>query len=237
MMIDTTFNFYSDSNGGDPDSKSPTLRKYHKLLWSKILPSGHHLELRDDKNDAYLYHESELGLFAFGSDAITHSYKHHIRKKWLTDQIPSEVNELFDIGSTIGAYIIYPYNRIDGKQNINQARGTNSRIDDRFDLTLECIRRFYLEKKSPLYETLVRYKAFFDLFDDFIGYVQFFLLNDLVEESLSIKFYLPFDDFKNPPSFSDVEQYLFYKDNVVRFIKSRNDRIDNYVKNKCLSCR
>jgi hypothetical protein len=148
MMIDTTFNFYSDSNGGDPDSKSPTLRKYHKLLWSKILPSGHHLELRDDKNDAYLYHESELGLFAFGSDAITHSYKHHIRKKWLTDQIPSEVNELFDIGSTIGAYIIYPYNRIDGKQNINQARGTNSRIDDRFDLTLECIRRFYLEKKA-----------------------------------------------------------------------------------------
>ena len=24
-MIDTTFNFHSDSNGGDPDCKSPTL--------------------------------------------------------------------------------------------------------------------------------------------------------------------------------------------------------------------
>jgi len=35
MIIDTTFNFYSDSNNSDPDSKSPTLRKYHKILWSK----------------------------------------------------------------------------------------------------------------------------------------------------------------------------------------------------------
>ena len=40
MKVDTDFNFYSDSNSGDPDSKSPTLRKYHKLLWSKQLPNG-----------------------------------------------------------------------------------------------------------------------------------------------------------------------------------------------------
>ena len=35
MIIDTTFNVYTDANGGDPDSTSPKLRSYHKMLWSK----------------------------------------------------------------------------------------------------------------------------------------------------------------------------------------------------------
>lgn len=229
MIIDTTFNFYSDSNNGDPDSKSPTLRKYHKILWSKQLPNGRIMDLHDDRRGCYLYHQSELGEFYLGSDAITHSYKNHTRKKWLTDQIPSEVNELFNIGSTIGAYIIFPNNRIDGKQNINQARGTNSRIDDRFDLTLECIRRFYLGENSPLFETLLRYKAFFDLFENFSGYVQFFLLEDLLNENQMINFYLPFDDFCTAPMFSGVDQYLVYKNKTIQFILSRNKRIESYL--------
>ena len=33
MIIDTTFNFYSDANGGDPDRTSPTLKKYHKTSY------------------------------------------------------------------------------------------------------------------------------------------------------------------------------------------------------------
>lgn len=230
MMIDTSFNFYSDSKGRDPDSVSPTLRNYHKMLWSKPLPNGKILELRDDKKGAYLYHRSELGEFYLGSDAITHSYKNQIRKKWLTEQIPNEVNELFDIGSTIGAYIIFPNNRIDRKHTINQARGINSLIDDRFDLTLECIRRFYSEVKSPLHDTLLRYCSFFDLFDDFEGYVHFFFLDDLISENNSIKFYLPFDGFKTRPSFSDVNQYLSYKERVVDFIQARNKRIESFFK-------
>ena len=40
MTIDTNFKFYTDSNGGDPDLKSPTLRRYHRILWSKELPDG-----------------------------------------------------------------------------------------------------------------------------------------------------------------------------------------------------
>jgi hypothetical protein len=63
LIIDTNFNFYSDSNGSDPDSTSPTLRRYHKILWSKPLPNGELFELSDIKNDAYLYHRSELGEF------------------------------------------------------------------------------------------------------------------------------------------------------------------------------
>lgn len=231
MIIDTNFNFHTDANGGDPDSTSPTLRRYHKTLWSKCLPNDNLFDLCDNTKGTYLYHKSELGEFFLGSDAITHSYKNHKRKKWLTEQIPNEVNELFDTGSTIGAYIVFPNNRIDGNHTINQARGVNSLIDDRFDLTLECIRLFYSGEKSPLYDTLLRYKTFFDLFDDFMGYIHFFFLDDLIDENNNIKFYLPFDGFKTRPTFSDVNQYLLYKKGVVGFIKSRNKRIENYIKN------
>lgn len=40
MTVDTTFDFRSDSPKGDPDKYSPTLHRYHQLLWSKPLPSG-----------------------------------------------------------------------------------------------------------------------------------------------------------------------------------------------------
>lgn len=232
MIIDTTFNVYSDAKGGDPDSTSPTLRKYHKILWSKPLPNGKTFDLSDNRNGVYLYHNSELGEFLLGSDAITHSYRNQKRKNWIVKQIPEEVNELFNAGSTIGAYIIFPNKRINGNHTINQARGVNSFIDDRFDLTLECIRLFYLGQQSPLYDTLLRYKKFFGLFDTFIHYVQFFLLDDMIDENKNIKFYLPFDNFKTRPNFSDISEYQLYKKRVINFINSRNRRIDTYMKNR-----
>ena len=232
-LIDTDFNFYTDANGGDPDSTSPTLRKYHRILWSKPLSNGKVLELTENQTGTYLYHKSELGEFVFGSDAITHSYKTHKRKKWLTEQIQDEVNELYDTGSTIGAYIIFPNNRTDGNHTINQARGVNSLIDDRFDLTLECIRRFYLGQTSPLNDTLLRYRNFFDLFNDFMDFIHFFLLEDLIDEKQEIKFYLPFDNFNSPPEFRNVDDYLSYKKGVMNFIRQRNERINKYI--ECLS--
>lgn len=227
MIINTAFKVYSDAQGGDPDSTSPTLRSYHKMLWSKPLPNGRIFKL-SDKNGVYLYHKSELGEFILGSDAITHSYRNQTKKYWLIKQIPNEADELFETGSTIGAYILFPKNKIDNQFTINQARGVIGLIDDRFDLTLECIRLFYLEQKSPLYDTFLRYKNFFDLFGSFIGYISFFLLDDLIDETQKIKFYLPFDDFKTKPSFSNIDEYLAYKKGVMNFIKSRNKRIENY---------
>ena len=45
-VIDITFDFRSDTPPGlDPDTYSPTLRRYHQLLWSKPLPSGAPFEL------------------------------------------------------------------------------------------------------------------------------------------------------------------------------------------------
>ncbi|MGI0108335.1 DUF6994 family protein [Salinimicrobium sp. WS361] len=230
MTIDINFNVNSDARGGDPDSTSPTLRKYHKILWSKPLPNGKNFELTTKKTGAYLYHKSELGEFTLGSDAITHSYRNQKRKQWLIEQVSNEVDELFDIGCTIGAYIVFPKNKIHNKFTINQARGVNSLIDDRFDLTLECIRLFYEEQENPLYDTFLRYKNFFDLFETFNGYVGFFLLNDLLDENQNVKFYLPFDNFKSRPVFNGIEDYQLYKKRVTNFVASRNNRIENYIK-------
>lgn len=227
--MDVCFNFYEDAKGGDPDRSSPTLRSYHKILWSKKLPNGECFTLTDKKGGSYLYHKSGLGEFFLGSDAITHSYGMHKRKSWLTQQIPKEVKALFDAGSTIGAYILFPNNRIDKQHTINQARGVNSWIDDRFDLTLECIRRFYEGQESPLYQTMMRYKDFFDLFGTFQGYIDFFLLNDLVDDNERLRFYLPFDDFRTRPTFAGVDDYLTYKKGVMAFIRARNKRIERYA--------
>jgi hypothetical protein len=227
-IIDTNFNFQSDSGGKDPDTFSPTLKRYHKILWSKRLPSGRLFNLRDDKVGAYLYHKSDLGEFFLGSDAIVHSYKNQKRKQRLTQQVPEAVNEVYSAGSTIGAIIIFPNNRIDNKQTINGARGCNAKIDDRFDLTLECIRRFYIGLTSPLNDVFLRYRDFFSLFVDFRSYVDFFLLQDLVTDSYEqIKFYLPFDNFMSHPSFRRVEDYLLYHNRVIDFVNKRNERIDN----------
>lgn len=73
-----------------------------------------------------------------------------------------------DLGYTIGSSIVFPGFRVDGKATIKGARGFHPRIADRFDLTLECIRRYYVGQDSPLANALLRYGEFFALFDDFI---------------------------------------------------------------------
>ena len=115
---------------------------------------------------------------------------------------------------------------------INGARGINSKIRDRFDLTLECIRRYYINKQSPLDETLKRYSYFFELFDNFKGYVDFFLLNDLVNEKYSsIKYFIPFESFEKRPLPRDVQEYKLYKKNMIDFVSARNQRIVNDYNN------
>jgi hypothetical protein len=72
----------------------------------------------------------------------------------------------------------------------------------------------------------LRYRDFFGLFEDFRGYVNFFLLQDSVTENYAaIKFYLPFDDFMSVPKFRSVDDYLTYNERVIDFITKRNCRI------------
>lgn len=56
-LIDTKFDFRTDTPAGlDPDTKSPRLRRYHQLLWSKPLPRGAVFELSDVHAYACLHH-------------------------------------------------------------------------------------------------------------------------------------------------------------------------------------
>lgn len=227
MVIDVTFDFRSDTpEGRDPDSHSPTLRSYHRLLWSKPLPGGASFDLSDATPGVYLHHRSNLGEFFLASDAVMATFTRWPALKPITQQFPEEENEAFrTIASTIGAMMVFPGNRIDGRQTINGARGFNHSISDRFDLTLECIRRHYSDKESPLGPTLSRYADFFALFGDFRGYVSFFLLDDLVTDDLDVRFFMPFDDFRPPPVPKDVGTYREYRRRSIEFIEARNHRI------------
>ena len=224
MIIDTSFDVRTDANGKDPDSHSATLRSYHRYLWSKLLPNGKELLL-----DEWLNNTSDACNFLFSSDSISNSLRGQKDYQYMIFQIDQDIVEDFvSAGSTIGGYIIFPKRRIDGKMSINQERGINSRICDRFDLTLECIRLYYLGKDSPLYECFKRYHEFFDLFVDFKGYVDFFLLQDLVDGNYKVKFFLPFHDFEYKPRPNTVDEYLIYKNNTVNFVNNRNKRISEW---------
>ena len=126
--------------------------------------------------------------------------------------------------------MVWPGYKVGGKMTINGQRGCHPRIRDRFDLTLECIRRHYLHEPSPLGDTLDRYADFFGLFRDFAGYFEFFLLQDLVTEvPLTVKFNMPFDDFTASPLPATPDAYVAYRKRAIEFIESRNRRIAAHV--------
>lgn len=226
-MIDTTFDFRTDAGGKDPDTYSPTLRRYHKALWSKPLPSGQLFLLDDTTPGVYLHHRSNLGEFILSSDSVIPTFTRWIALRSITEQFPEMDNEAFrTIGYTIGGMMVFPGNKIDGKQTINGARGFNRKIADRMDLTLECIRRHYRGESSPLGDTLQRYGEFFALFGDFRGYLDYFLLQDLVTDDYAeIKFFMPFDDFKTSSVPRNFDTYIEYRRLSIEFIKARNLRV------------
>ena len=226
-IIDINFDVYSDTpKDKDPDRYSATLRRYHQILWSKPLPNGERFDL-DYGTSGLLHHKSKLGEFLLSSDSIGHTYSKVKSMSHIVDQIPSEeINSFFSICSTIGGYILFPSRQVDKKMTINADRGWNKSIKDRFDLTLECIRRFYINENSPLSDTLQRYALFFGLFQDFKGYTDYFLLQDLVEENyLAIKFLRTFNGFYSPPLPNNVKEYLSYKENMMDFVRARNQRM------------
>lgn len=226
-MIDTSFDLRSDASG-DADTYSPTMRRYHRLLWSKRLPGGAMFDLEEAgrKGSYYLRHSSELGEFRLSSDAITNRLLRQAKR--VVAQIPPEQLPPHR-GYTIGSALLFPKTAPPGRMTINKARGMHPRIADRFDLTLECIRRHYRGEDSPLAGTLSEHEGFFALFEDFFGYVDFWLLQDLVQDG-EVRFWLPFDDFQGRAVPQDVESYLVYSRGREDFITARNARIDDYAR-------
>lgn len=229
MPIDTGFDFRTDARGRDPDTWSPTLCRYHQLLWSKPLPSGIAFNLTPtSKPPFYLLHSSVVGDFVLSSDAFVPAYTRYGVDRSVLDQLPVASHDHFNtIGYTIGGLILWPALKVEGKWTINQARGCMRKtIGDRMDLTLECIRRHYAGEASPLSGVLARYRDFFSAFEHFRGYVQFWLMDDMVNNDYSsVRFFTPFDDFRTRAIPQDLQTYVEYRRRSEAFIRARNTRI------------
>jgi hypothetical protein len=243
-MIDTSFDFTSDSphywdtfwensgglgaGGSDPDSSSRTLQRYHQILWSKELPCGETMKLSSGAGPYYLTWKD----FRFGSDSIIVCFRH-----WKNQRLINEVSRtLPDYRAfmedfvhrtyTIGGMIIFPKHQ----NSINQRKGTHPLIGDRWDLTLECIRRYYMQEDSPLKDVLETDKGFFDLFVDFKGYVDFFFLQDCVTDDYSsVNIWLGNGSFKENPFPQTIMEYLDWIEKQLTFLEKRNKRIADSI--------
>lgn len=242
-IIDVNYDFTSDSagywdsfwdddvlGGGlcDPDCVSTTLRSYHRLLWSKTLPNGQFLDLQFGTKSDYLLWNN----YRFGSDSILASFRYK-RYRYMLEQVKASnpnytefIENFLHKCYTIGGSIIFPKHR----NSINQHRGCNPHIRDRWDLTLECIRRFYVGQKSPLYNVLMQDKDYFDLFVNFRGYVEFFLLQDCVSKDYDrVNLWLDNENFDQDPFPQSVDEYYRWMNNQLAFLELRNKRIANHI--------
>jgi hypothetical protein len=229
-MIDTTFDFRAESGTKDTDSASPTLRSYHRILWSKPLPSVGELKLREDPK-SYLVATTPFGDMRLTSDSITNSMARHRALHKIISKVPDGlIAEVKSLGSTIGSRIVFPGDQIDGGKTINVLRGFNVNIRDRFDLTLECIRRHYSSEQNVLSTVLNRYGQFFSLFESFDGYVEFFLLQDLVNKG-KVQFLTDIDSSQGRrPYPKTVAEYGLYANRTIEFVVQRNKRIDSWIR-------
>jgi len=59
----------------------------------------------------------------------------------------------------------------------------------------------------------------------FRGYVDFFMLQDFVNEKEEVKFSLPFNNFNRSALPQNIDEYKHYKIHTIDLINSRNKRI------------
>ena len=230
-----TFNTNNSSRGcPDPDCFSPKLRSYHQKLWSQKLPNGDEMELKEDPDNYLVWKD-----FCFGSDSIVNMYFHHMHviKYYLTDELKNTFCQKYGFNDftsfykdyllksyTIGGAIIFPKNN-----SINTARWRI--LKDRFDLTLECIRLYYLGIENPLSKELNANKAFFDLFVNFQQYVDFFYLQDLVSNNdtqnndTQIKYFNAEQYLSHVTYPQNTQNWIDLYENQLQFVHARNQRI------------
>ena len=230
--INPNFDSRNDAGAGDPDATSKTLRRYHQLLWSKPLPNGDPFDLVATRPGVYLFHESDRGKFFLSSDTVVPTFRSWQRMKSIIDQLSTEELDEFQVlNHSMAGAMLFPGNRRAGTLTINAARGMTAQIADRFDLTLEAIRRHYSGESSPLGKTLANYSDFFDLFETFRGYVEHFLLQDLIAvDGQTVNLFMPFEDFMITPALPEsVDAYRQYRDRASDFLRARNLRIDAWA--------
>ena len=238
-----TFDKRVDLTDYDPDTKSLKLMHHLYELYKEDKGNGCFLQglIESNENDLYI----ETVDIHLGCDSIANLLNidallidNNSRRTYCT------------LANTLGAKIIFPKNG-KGCFSINNAR--NCKVVDRFDYTLECIRRYYNGEESRLNDVflLEKNKKFFNLFrnkdndsgkDAFKNYVNFFFLNDLVSDDFEkVKFFINTDeDTENRQKLINFENSIskypykiedwreLYKETML-FVIKRNLRIYNCI--------
>lgn len=230
--LELGFCFYDDPElpeGEDADRYSGLLRRAHQQLWSKRLPDGEALELG---HDLAIGNPARVRGLQLSSDTIASTHNAYRRRGMdvLWAALSPEERKLYDrCFYTIGGFIVFP--RRSG--SLNQRRVTDPQIEDRFDLTLECIRRFYkgltAPDSNPLGSVLLADREFFALFgrgtEGFLAYVDFFYLEGLLEDG-HVRWFDHQDvrewAFNGSPLPQTVDAYVGYLDSVLAFVEGRN---------------
>jgi hypothetical protein len=233
----------------DIDTYSQTLREYQACIYKKALPRHKNtifdLKLGNNPEYDYLYWNSpnyygdDLAKSRFASDSIVNMQERYQPYLGDDDFVPDLkdkgirkiLKEYVKSASTIGGEIIFPKH----PNSVNVARGRNPKIRDRFDLTLECIRRFYekseAKRQSPLYDVLKADEKFFNLFKDFDNYVKFFYLDGSYVQGGKIKFFIgDAPDFDNPiftPFPTSKEEWEQLYENQMACVAARNKKISD----------
>ena len=238
MRLDASFDFTTDSKGYwdgmwendpvlgvssvDPDARSDTLRYYQYLLYRRELPNGEFFDLRYHTKPNLVWNGKR-----FSSDSIIVSFRH--RRYPVIEEVAARpgfrerIERFIRESCTIGGEMLFPVD-----PSINTARGfNNTSVSDRFDLTLYCIQKYYEGAESlddygldRVLDAVRRNGEFFDTFLDFSGYVDFFLLQDAVDERYETILYL--DYLGKPRSVGDYDRFLAME---IDFLRKRNKRI------------
>ena len=238
MRLNTAFDFTTDSKGYwdgmwendpalgvskvDPDAKSDTLRYYQYLLYRRELPNGEFFDLQYHNKPNLVWNGKR-----FSSDSIIVSFRY--RRYPVMEEISARpdfrqwVEGYLREAYTIGGEMLFPVD-----PSINSVRGfNNNSVSDRFDLTLYCIQEYYKGTESlddygldRVLDAVRKNGNFFDKFLNFKGYVDFFFLQDAVDENYDTILYL--DYLGKPRSVKDYDIFLAME---MDFLRKRNKRI------------
>ena len=165
------------------------------------------------------------------SDTIATSHSGYAEIRPLHAGLPDQYrNYIENTFYRMAGFIVFPVH----PQSVNQLRGW--RLRDRFDLTLECIRRHYTGEAHPLADVMTQNARFFGLFGSghtgFLRYVEFFHLQWLVVDG-SVRWFdgsLATPDLDAPRLPATADRYRAYLDSVVEFTDDRTERIRTWLR-------
>lgn len=226
----------------DPDKESKSLKAKHQKIWSKELPNKEEMKLMVGKPSDLTKDGKKFDLkwerkgkdIRYSSDTIFTCFirsDQGVIFREVLDYLKGEQNYLVYIEGylcecyrNIGSFTIFPT-----EHSFNCARG-NKKYCDRFDLALYCIYKHYRNEKSPLSNVLSKNKDFFDLFVNFQCYVNFFCLDDLVDNG-QVRDLMHNGCYINDKSFDepfpkDPKEYFQWMENQLEFVQKRTKRIN-----------